>query len=212
MNDVDSYLKQLALEAQRHPLKTRQRQRALAKLLSAIQRSGKLVRPYRGQFRGFYEDIYAEARQRLFLHICERIDEYDSQREVLQWANFLLRQRFFINASREIMPTLPRGVDARQITRLTIDDLDRNILPDKHSPLLSQEVRQVIQEDPEGIFQQTHVVDHPAANFQAIALKILSGYSWKEISAELDVKTPTLSSFYQRCLTKFAPKFKEYLS
>jgi DNA-directed RNA polymerase specialized sigma24 family protein len=212
MNDVDSHLKQLALEAQRHPPKTRQRQRVLAKLLSAIQHSGKLVRPYRGQFRGFYEDIYAEARQRLFLHICEKIDEYDSQREVLQWANFLLRQRFFINASREIMPTMPRGVDARQIKRLTIDDLDRNIPPDKHSPSLSQEVRQVIEEDPEGIFQQDHVTNHPAANFQAIALKILSGYSWKEISAELDVKIPTLSSFYQRRLTKFAPKFKEYLS
>jgi DNA-directed RNA polymerase specialized sigma24 family protein len=170
------------------------------------------VRPYRGQFRGFYEDIYAEARQRLFLHICEKIDEYDSQREVLQWANFLLGRRFFINASREIMPTMPKGIDPKQITRLTIDDLDRNIPPDKHSPSLSQEVRQVIEEDPEGIFQRDHVVDRPAANFQAIALKILSGYSWKEISAELDVTISTLSSFYQRCLTKFAPKFKEYLS
>lgn len=215
MNDVDSHLKQLALEAQRHPPKTKRRQRALAKLLSAIQRSGKLTRPYRGQFYGFYEDIYAEAQQRLFCHICERIDEYDSQREVLQWANFLLQKRFFINASRDVMPTLPKGIDRKQITRLTIDDLDRNSpreLNAKNSPSLSQEVRQFIEEDPEGIFQKTHISDRPVANFQAIALKILSGYSWKEISAELNVKISTLSSFYQRCLTKFAPKFKEYLS
>ncbi len=90
-DEIDQCLKQLAMEAQRHPPKSRQRQRALAKLVSAIERSGKLAHPYPSYFRGSYKEIYAEAQQRLFCHICEKIDDYDSQREVLQWANFLLK-------------------------------------------------------------------------------------------------------------------------
>lgn len=215
MNEVDSHLKQLAQVAQRYPPKTKERQQALTKLVSAIMRSHKLTRPYQGYFRGFYEEIYAEAQQRLFAHICEKIDDYDPQREVLQWTNFLLKKRFFIEASRAIMPTVYKGINAKQIKRLTLDELDKSnpieVNP-QLTPSLSQEVIQCLQTDPEGIFKSTHVSNHPAANFQFLALKILSGYSWKEISDELNLKIPTLSSFYQRCLTKFAPKFKEYLS
>ncbi len=216
MNEVDRRLKQLAREAQQHPPKSKQRQRALAKLVSAIQQSGMLTRPYKGCFRGFYEEIYAEALQKLFCHICEKIDDYDPQREVLQWANFLLTRRFFVEASRAFMPTVPKGINQKQIRRLTIDDLDRNNCNEvtfQSIPSLSQEVIQCLEEDPEGIFQSTHISNNPAANFQFLAIKLVSGYSWKEISDELEgMKIPTLSSFYQRCLTKFAPKFKEYLS
>lgn len=215
MNEINQQLKQLALEAQQHPAKTKQRQQALTKLLKAIQQSGQLVRPRQGDFLGFYEEIYAEALQRLFFHICERIDDYDPQREVLQWANFLLNKRFFVEASRSVMPTLPKGVNPKEIKRLTIDDLDRNNPIEaniQENPSLFQEVFQCLESDPEGIFKGTHISQHPAANFQFLAIQILSGYSWKEISAELEIKIPTLSSFYQRCLTKFAPKFKEYLS
>jgi hypothetical protein len=213
MNEIDHHLKQLAIEAQRQPPKTKQRQRALAKLISAIQQSGMLVHPYRGYFKGFYEEIYAEALQRLFFHICERIDEYDPQREVLQWANFLLKRRFFIDAARTIMPT--DSSNSQQIKRLSLDDLDKNNPLEFNLqlvPSLSQEVIQCIESDPEGIFKEAHVSNKPAANFQFLAMRILAGYSWKEISAELGIKIPTLSSFYQRCLTRFAPKFKEYLS
>jgi hypothetical protein len=98
---------------------------------------------------------------------------------------------------------------------LTIDDLDRNNCIEVTTqliPSLSQEVIQCLEEDPEGIFKEAHIGNNPAANFQFLAIKIVTGYSWKEISAELGgIKIPTLSSFYYRCLTKFAPKFKEYL-
>ena len=214
MKEIDQQLKQFAIEAQRQPPKTKQRQQALAKLLSAMQQSGMLTRPYRGYFQGFYEEIYAEALQRLFCHLCERIDEYDTHREVLQWANFLLKKRFFIEAARTIMPTVHQSGNSRTIIRLSLDDLDRNNpieIKSQSTPSLSQEVMEFIESDPEGIFKSTHVSNHPAANFQFLALKIIAGYSWKEISAELEIKIPTLSSFYQRCLTKFAPKFKEYL-
>ncbi len=211
MHEVDAHLKKLAVEAQHHPPKSLKRQRALARLVSAIQKSGQLCVPYPGQFKGFHADIYDEAKQRLFCHICEKIDTYDPSREVLQWANFLLRRRFFIEASRDIMPTAPRCVKHQAIKRLTIDDLERNN-PTEVNLSLSQQVIECIEADTEGIFKGTYTSKNPAANFQFLALQILSGYSWKEISAELGIKIPTLSSFYQRCLTKFASKLKEYLS
>ena len=126
---IDRRLKQLALTAQRYPPKTKQRQQALARLIIELRNSGSLTRPYLGEFRGFYEDIYAEALQRLFLYICEEIERYDSELEVLQWTNFLLKKRFFIEASREVMPTTPRGLQLKQIKKVTIDVLDKNTPP-----------------------------------------------------------------------------------
>ncbi len=216
LDRLDQQLKAIAIAAQQHPPKSRERQRALAQLLDAMQRSGKLARPRQGQFQGFYEEIYAEAVQRLFTHICEKIDTYQPERgEVLQWANFLLNRQFFIEASRELLPTVPKGIDPRRVTRLTLDDLDRNAPSDLNPqlvPLPSQQVLQCLEEDPEGLFQQTHIDRYPAANFQFLALQRLAGYSWQELSAELGIRIPTLSSFYQRCLTRFAPQLKEYLS
>lgn len=213
--DLDEQLKLLAVDAQQHPPKTAQRQRSLARLVSLICQSGKLVRPYYGQFQGLYEDIYAEAKQQLFLYLCTEIDRYNPELEVLQWANFLMKKRFFVEASRDAMPTAPKGIDRSQMKCVTLDMLDQQISMEERSPAitsLSDEVLQCIREDCDGVFQNTHIVKNPNANFQYIALRFLAGYSWKEISEELDVKVVTLSSFYQRCLTKFAPKFKEYLS
>lgn len=211
---LDQQLKQLAIAAQQQPAKTPERQRALARLVDAIYRSKKLVRPYQGQFYGLYEDIYAEAQQRLFLYICEDINRYDPDREVLQWANFLMRKRFFIEASRDFMPVAPKGMDRSQVRRITLDALDKQESLELRSHTkasLSEDVIQYIRDDREGLFRETYIRNQPNANFQYLALRFLGGYSWKEISAELDIKVVTLSSFYLRCLTKFAPKFKAYL-
>ncbi|MEO1760643.1 MAG: sigma-70 family RNA polymerase sigma factor [Cyanobacteria bacterium J06629_18] len=220
---LDERLKQLALEAKelaeaakKNPAKIRAKQQALTRLVSALQSSGKLVRPQLGQFQGFYSEIYAEALQRLFVHICKKIETYDPEKgEVLQWSNFLLKRQFFPEAARESFPTLPKGVDPRSVKRLTLDDLDREnpteVNP-QQVPLLSQQVIQCLEEDPEGIFKSTHIKGCPAANFRIIAIQRLSRDSWEEISQKLGPAIPTLSSFYQRCVTKFAPKFKEYLT
>lgn len=212
---LDEQLKQLAVEAQQHPANTPERQRSLARLMSAIYQSRKLVRPYQGQFQGVYEEIYAEAQQRLFLYICKEIDRYNPELEVMQWANFLMKKRFFIEASRDLFPAAPKGIDRSQMQRTPLEVLEKQSpleLRSQASTSLSEEVIQYIQEDPDRVFQNTHIERKPAANFQYIALRFLAGYSWKEISAELDVKVVTLSSFYGRCLTKFAPNFKKYLS
>lgn len=212
---LDNRLKSLAMEAQQHPPKSQARQRALSCLINAISQSKRLSRPRRDQFQDFYEEIYAEAVQRLFTYVCEQIDRYSPDRgEVLQWINFLLNQRFFIEASREVLPVVYQGIDPKRIQRVTIDDLDRNNPSEVNPqliPSLSQEVAQCLEDDPEGLFQTACVTDSPNANFRAIALKRLAGYSWQEISSELSINSQTLSSFYQRSLIRFTPKLKEYL-
>lgn len=209
-SSLDYQLKQLAIAAQEQPPKSRARQRALDRLICTIQDSNKLVRPQREQFQGFYDEIYDEARQRLFAHICARIETYNPERgEVLQWANFLLRQQFFPEASRAVYG-LPKGV-----TRLTLDDLDRSNPSEVNPqlmPSLSQQVLQCLEEDPGSVFQRSHIDQHPEANFQFLAIQRLSGYSWQELSTELGIAIPTLSSFYQRCLTKFVSQLKAYIS
>lgn len=213
--NLDEQLKQLAVEAQQHPPHTPHRQRSIAQMISVIYRSGKLVRPYQGQFSGLYEEIYAEAQQRLFLHLCEKIDQYNPEMEVMQWANFLMKRRFFVEASRDLMPATPKGMERSQLKRITLEVLEKQNpieIRSQANVSLSEAVIQCIQADPDSVFQLTHIEQKPTANFQYIALRFLAGYSWKEISEELDVKVVTLSSFYLRCLTKFAPKFKEYLS
>jgi hypothetical protein len=209
----DAQLKHLALEAQQHPCQSPQRQRALADLVTEIWRSRRLVRPYQGQFQGMYEEIYAEARQRLFLYLCEQIDRYNPEHEVMQWANFLMKQRFFVEASRDLLQTSSKGRHRQPIKRMTLVDLDQQaaIAGHSQSASLSEEVIQCIREDPEELFVRAYIEKKPHAHFQYIALQFLGGHSWKDISAELDVKVVTLSSFYQRCLVKFAPKFREYL-
>lgn len=125
LSQLDDRLRQLAIAAQSQPQDSLTRQRALTELIVAMQRSGKLCRPRQGQFQMLYEEIYAEALQRLFFFICDRIDSYNPQRgEVVQWVNFLLSRRFFIEASRDFLPTVYRGMDAREVQHLTLESLD----------------------------------------------------------------------------------------
>lgn len=106
-------------------------------------------------------------------------------------------------------------MDARSVQRLTLENLDQSNLYELNPqliPLLSQEVKSCLEEDSEGLFKQAYIAEHPDASFQYLALKRLEGYSWQDLSVELHIAVPTLSSFYQRCLTRFAPKLKTYLS
>lgn len=210
---LDKYLLHVVKSAQQQPPGSQARRKVLAKLIHVLQTSNQLIRPRQGQFQGLYEDIYQDAVYRLFSHVCDRIDTYNpKQGRVLQWVNFLLSRRFFIEASRDILPTMPRGIDAKTIQRLSIHELDANISSDAHlPPSLSEDVRNYIEEDPNNIFLHTHIKGHPQANFQYIALNRLDGYPWKKLANELNLRVSTLSTFYQRCTEKFAHKFRRDL-
>ena len=213
---LDNHLRQLVIAAQRKSKGSAVRRRALTELVSTLLNSRGLCRPRRDQFRLLYEDIYAEALQRLFSFVCGRIDDYSPQKgEVLQWMNFLLSRRFFVEASRDYLPTVYKGMDARSVKRLSLEYLDQSNpseLNPQRIPSLSQEVKACLEEDPENLFRRASVANHPAANCRHIAVTRLEGYSWQDLSTELDIPVPTLSSFYRRCLVRFTPKLKAYLS
>lgn len=213
-------LRDLALEAQKHPRGSLERQKAVGYLLGAIQRSGKLCRPRVPQhLSGSYAEIYAIAQQQLFCYIFDKIDTYKAERgEVMQWVNFLLSKRF-PDAIREL--TQPgQKFPWQHVRRTTLEDLDevenwlfqKSTTVSQSSSPLAADLREYLESDPDGILQGVCVNNQPHATFQIIAIAIADGRSWKQISEELNVKIPTLSSFYQRNLKKFIPQFQAYLS
>ena len=193
-------LEQLALLAQNHSPLSVERQIALTKLIEGILRSGELWCPSRGQYS---EDVYDEAKQNLFLYVCQNIEQYNPQRgSVMVWINMLLRRRFLREAAA-------KARDQRVIQVTTESNLDY-LLPEQ-KPSLSERVRELIEEDPANIFKQEYIGDNIEANFQAIAMRRLREETWQEISSEFRIPVSTLSSFYYRCLRKFRLIMQEYL-
>lgn len=205
---TDDLLKQLALEAQRHPARSPQRQHALNQLIEAIRRSGRLARPHRSKFApAFYDLLYDEAVNQTLTYVCRKIENYDPERGTAQkfmnWVNFRL-DRQIIECRRDF-----NEQDAQELPNL--NDLEAIAAPEPESSSLASEVRNHIATDPEGVFQSTHIRHHPEASFQAIALARFAERSWEDIANEFAIKVPTLSSFFQRCCDKFAPQFKRLL-
>ncbi|NEO85432.1 MAG: sigma-70 family RNA polymerase sigma factor [Spirulina sp. SIO3F2] len=209
-------LKQLALAAQAAPPRSRQRRLTLDQLIRTIQSSGQLCRPYRGQLNHLYEEIYDDATQRLFAHLCKKIDQYNPDYEVMQWANFLLKRRFFPAARKEFVPQFrsERDADFRQ-PWLNLDDVDKypQLTPAQFgSPSLIEQVCDYIKTDPQGCLNKAHLRNHPEITFQVLALKILAGYKWQELSTELNIPISTMCSFYRKQLKTVAPTIKTYLT
>lgn len=76
---------------------------------------------------------------------------------------------------------------------------------------LFEQVFDLIEEDPEGIFKTTKIAEHPEANFQIVALKRLQGNSWYQLEVEFKIARKTLIVFYWNSLQKFKPHLKECL-
>ncbi|MDZ7964463.1 MAG: sigma-70 family RNA polymerase sigma factor [Nostoc sp. DedSLP03] len=201
---LDGQLKDLAIAAQQYTHLTKEKRIALTRLINAIWQSGKLVRPYKGQFQLLYQDIYDEAVQNLFFYLCQdnNINKYDPERgEVMTWINMLLTKRFFPEA-------IPKIIGKNEIN---LENSHLENIPSSQTMSLFEQLVECIETDPELIFCKEHIKGHPEANFQAIAKRRCYGISWKEISGEWGIGITSLHSFYQRCLKKFATKFHEYL-
>ena len=69
----------------------------------------------------------------------------------------------------------------------------------------------VIEEDPDNIFGQKHIRGHAEISFRAIALKMLSGYSKREIAAGWNIPEQTLYSFFSRACQSFRSEIEAYL-
>lgn len=204
---TDPLLKGLALEAQSQPNPSGLRQHALLQLVEAIRVCDRLARPHRAKFTpAFYNLLYEEAVNRTLVYVCQKIDTYDPNRgqsqKFMNWVNFRL-DRMVIECRRQFSDR-----DTQELPNL--NDLERLSQPEPKSSLAT-DVRDYIAADPDDVFKTTHIRKRPDASFQAIALARFADKSWEEISAQFDIKIPTLSSFFQRCCDKFSDRFQELL-
>lgn len=216
-SELDDALKQLALNAQSNPVGSGQRQRSLNQLLRLLQASGKLGRPFRHEFPHLYEEIYAEALQRLFIYICQKIDLYRPEHKVLQWVNFMLKTRFFYEARQDCVAHYrPERQRLSQQPWLDIDEVENypylGSIPQPPEPTLEEQARDYIETDPEGTLAQTHIRGRPDITLQALILRNLDGYKWHEIATAFEIALPTIHSFYRRQLPKLKPQFQQYLT
>ena len=195
----DNQLKKLGLAAQKYPPQSALRSYALTELIKAIQLSGRLCHPHQERFPAqFYQLLYEEAMIETLTYICLNIDKYDPNRgnkKFMNWVNFRLDKLIFDCYRRS------NYLPSQQLS--SIQDIEE-IYQKENQPFLSEIIYQYIEEDPDNIFKLTHIRNKQNANFQNIALARFSGKNWEEISKELDVAIPTLSSFFQRCCQKFA--------
>jgi hypothetical protein len=219
--EIDEQLERLAIAAQQHKPKTLQRRTALTKLYAAIEQFQIVGRPPSKDFsRETYEAIYTEAKQDLMLCIFREIDKYNPSRgTVRQWVNLLMNKRCINEAIPKILgpkgfKTLYYGDLDVVLKKLKRQNRFFNILPlggEDDSDRSVADIREMIAEDPGDVFKSAAIKKYPHVNFQMLLLKRLDDVSWQQISEEFGVKVPTLSCFFQRCLQKFTPRFREYL-
>ena len=203
LDEFNQQLQVLALTAQQYQPSHPKRQAALRKLVNGILKSGRLCRPQTGNFRGMYEDIYAVAKQELFYYMCRDLDKYDPEKgKVMTWVNMLLTRRFFPEA-------IPRVLGRPDTRRVTLADLENFAAPEEEVTLCER-LREVVEADPEGLFQSAHIRYHPETTFQALFLRRLSGQRWEDIATEFGIPLSTAQTFFSRQLQNFSPKLREY--
>lgn len=204
-DEIDLQLKRLAVKAQSYPFSSLQRQTALTALMDAIWRSGKLGHPQRGSWKpDAYEDIYSEALLKTFEYIRERIDIYDSERPLMGWVNWLINLRF--------SDATQRYMNQRRLEIPSLDDLDiENIPQEMQSNEMHQMLRELIEEDPDGIFRSVSLRNHSNITWQDIALAKLDDETLDSIYQRLDVPIRTIDSLFQRKLRKFSDYIRNKL-
>ena len=212
MDELDDQLKQLAALAQQYPAQSGNRNRIATRLLMAIEQSGKLFCPGKANYP---PEVYHEALQELRLYIFRRLDNYDpTKAKMMTWVNQKLDftfkdaiRRYLKQRENQVsLSKNPYGDESDAKT--TMEDI---LSSAEEAPLLSEQIRKIIEEDPKNIFSERHLRGKPDINFRAIALKMFAGYSRKEIAAAWGIQEQTLYSFYGRSCKVFKETFEQYL-
>lgn len=216
MDEMEERLQQLALEAQKHSPKSRDRRLALTRLIHMIQASGRLSR----RRSDTPQEVYDEALQETWWYLCRKIDTYEPRGPVINWVNYVLKRRLsdarqlHTKQGREYSLDAPiNSSDGGKVNQSGMTYLDTIPQPEE-TPLPSQLVRQCLEEDSDGLFASKHVRGHPKANFRTIALLYLDRKSWQQTAVAVGLEpkqASTVQSFYWRCCKYFADTFKEYL-
>ncbi|MBO3461331.1 hypothetical protein G7B40_038810 [Aetokthonos hydrillicola Thurmond2011] len=222
---LDYQLRQLVSEAQQHPPNSTQQRRALNRLITKIQVSGKLNRFVKWQNLPEFEDIYHEAQAKTFTEICKKIYKYDSDHKVMAWVNQILEWRF-LDLLRPIR-NRPRTFSLDELNSINNDAdshaskessrVQREILEkdgfENHQKTEDELLREFVKNDPEGILQNTCIGEDKNANLQKVLLMRLNEEKWSDISKKLGHSIPRLSELYQRSLQKhkIIDYFRRYL-
>jgi|GEM_PF-4999177 len=183
---IEQTLRRLIEEVRQYPPNRARRRIAMTKLIMAIKSAPNLSRQRRWSSQPYYLDCYGEALNKALREFCRKIDNDPNfprhDYPVMQQFNRLFTSR---------MSDCCRSCNTPQPPEEIIDP----IKDDDRIDILN-----LIDEDPEGFFQNTRMPNSDV-NLQRILLLLFQGYTWQEISARLGVPIPTLSSFYQRKLT-----------
>ncbi|OUL27903.1 hypothetical protein BV378_09120 [Nostoc sp. RF31YmG] len=197
-------LEKLAIEAQKYPSHSPQRRIAITRLINELYRQfnfnyyRRLFERYKKKFNQEAYD-YEDALQDLFFYIIKNIDNYSPEKaSVITWVNFICKHRFFLDKLRSA-----KKIELLSLQALSSGSSELFNIAHKHlvySPSASEILRQYIEEDPEKLFENTHVKGRPEANLRRIFLSILDGKSFKDVSIDLNLPPTTIYSFYQRSL------------
>ena len=203
----DTQLKKMSLTAQKYSINSELRTYALTELIRAIELSGRLCRPHVRKFSpDLYKTLYEEALAETLAYVCLNIDLYDPNRgsgKFMNWVNFKL--------DKLILKSYERFQRYARYELPSLSDLEQIGQP-QNTPDLAQILREYLTQDPDNIFATVYIRNRPEANFSNIALAKFSGRSWEEISRQLNIPIPTLSSFYNRWCRRFAPLLKTELN
>jgi DNA-directed RNA polymerase specialized sigma24 family protein len=212
MDELDRHLKQLADIAKSHPPGSRGRILAVTRLLNAIERSGKLYCQGRHDYP---PEVYHDAMQEVRAYIFRLIDRYDpSGAQLMTLVNQKLNHQFK-DAIKKFQKERPQNLSLSQ--ELGGGDSDatktlEDIISAEEEIYLSDQVRQIIEDDPETAFQSKCIKGRPEANFQAIALHLLDHHNMRDLARLWDIPEQTLYSFFRRCCQNFKPLMAKYLS
>ncbi len=217
-DQLDRRLQKLVIEVQQLSTDSPQRRKALAILLNEIYQARNLWRDkslYWYLENSLYEDLRQDALQQVLLEFFKRIDNHNPQKPVMAWINQTLKYRFQdIFHEHSSKGTTPKFQN--MVSILSLDQLDTFIaerLISGEDQISDEELlREYLSDDPENLFKEKHIKGHPQANFQYIAIALLDGKKWKDISNDLgEIPISTLSSFYERSLKVFIPVLQNKL-
>lgn len=218
-DQLDQRLQLLVIEAQEQPTDSLRRKKTLATLFKEIHQARTL---WRNQTRywylenSFYEDLRQEALQQVSLEFFKRIDNYNPQKPVMAWINHTLQQRFKdILHEHFTKGTTPKFQN--KVPIISLDQLDtfisERLISGEYQISDEELLNNHLSDDPDKIFGTKHIKGHPQATFQYIAIALLNGKKWKDISTDLGgIPISTLSSFYERSLKDFIPLIQEKLN
>lgn len=195
--EFQSTLHDLIRTAQRHPVSSLDRNKALTRIIRMIRPLLKV---------GNHQD-QADVLQNLWVFFVQNLDRFDpNYRCLVTWLNSHLFYRHrdayhaYLTQKRLQVPLDSTLSEEDGLSHKVMADVPSR---DYGSLEMLDRVVEWVQTDPTGILRQTHLEGHPEINAQVvIQLRLpLPEMPWKEMATQFGKPIPTLNTFYsRRCL------------